>query len=54
MTLIIDGMDQNTTIVPRFKQTVQGIESQFVKTHLSRVLVHGIGLYCHIWVDSHW
>ena len=22
MTLIIDGMDQNTTIVPRFKRTV--------------------------------
>ena len=53
MTLIIDGMDQNTTIVPRFKQTVKDIESQFVKTHLCGVLVHGIGLYCHIWMDSH-
>ena len=53
MTLIIDGMDQNTTIVPRFKQTVKDIESRFVKTHLCGVLVHGIGLYCHIWVDSH-
>ena len=53
MILIIDDMDQNTTIVPRFKQTVKNIESRFVKTHLCGVLVHGIGLYCHIWVDSH-
>ena len=48
MTLYIDGMDQNTTIVPRFKQTVKDIESQFVKTHLCRVHIHGISLYCHI------
>jgi len=53
MTLIIDGMNQNTTIVPRFKQTVKGIESRFVKTHLCGVLVHDIDLYYHIWVESH-
>ena len=53
MTLIIDGMDQNTTIMPRFKQTVKDIDSQFVKTHLSGVLVHDIGLYYYIWVDSY-
>ena len=53
MTLIIDGMGQNTTIVPKFKQTVKDIESRFVKTHLCGVYYHDIGLYCHIWVDSH-
>ena len=53
MTLNIDDMNQNNTIVPKFIQTVKDIESGFVKTHLRGVLVHGIGLYCHIWVDSH-
>ena len=53
MTSIIDFMDQNTTIVPRFKQTVKGIDSRFVRTYFCGVLVHGISLYCHIWVDSH-
>ena len=53
LSIIIDGMDQNTTYVPRFKQTVKGIESRYVKTHLCGVLVHGLGLYCHVWVDSH-
>ena len=51
-TLIIDGVDQNTTIVPRFKQTVKDIESRFVKTRLCGVLVHGI-VHCHLWMDSH-
>jgi hypothetical protein len=32
---------------------VKGIESQYIKTHLSGVLVHGIGLYCHVWIDAH-
>jgi hypothetical protein len=49
LSLIIDIMDQNTTWVARFK----GIESRYVKTHLCGVLVHGIGLYCHIWIDAH-
>jgi hypothetical protein len=53
LSLIIDGMDQNTTWVPKFKQSVKGIESRYVKTHLCGVLVHGIGLYCHIWIDAH-
>jgi hypothetical protein len=53
MSLIIDGMDQNTTWVPKFKQSVKGIESRFIKTHLCGVLVHGIGLYCHVWIDAH-
>jgi hypothetical protein len=45
MSLIVDGMDQNTTMVPKMRQTVKNIESRFVKTHLCEVLVHGIGLY---------
>lgn len=53
MSIIIDGMDQNTTYVPKFKQNVKNIESRYVKTHLCGILVHGIGLYCHLWIDSH-
>jgi hypothetical protein len=53
MSLIIDGMDQNTTWIPKFKQSVKGIESRYIKTHLCGVLVHGIGLYCHVWIDAH-
>jgi hypothetical protein len=34
MSLIVDGMDQNTTMVPKMRQTVKNIESRFVKTHL--------------------
>jgi hypothetical protein len=45
MSLIVDGMDQNTTMVPKMRQTVKNIESRFVKAHLCEVLVHGIGLY---------
>jgi hypothetical protein len=54
MSLIIDGMDQNTTWVPKFKQSVKGIESRYIKTHLCGILVHGIGLYCHVWIDAHY
>jgi hypothetical protein len=53
MRIIIDGMDQNITYVPKFRQSVKGIESRYVKTHLCGVLVHGVGLYCHVWIDVH-
>ena len=53
LCLIIDGMDQNTTMVSKFQQSVKGIEGRYVKMHLCGVLVHGLGLYCHIWVDAH-
>jgi hypothetical protein len=53
LSLIIDGMDQNTTWVPSFRQSVKGIESRYIKTHLCGVLVHGLGLYCHVWIDAH-
>jgi hypothetical protein len=53
MSLIVDGMDQNTTMVPKMKQTVKNIESRFVKTHLCGVLVHGIELYADVWIDAH-
>jgi hypothetical protein len=46
-------MDQNTTMVPKMRQTVKNIESRFVKTHLCGVLVHGIGLYADVWIDAH-
>jgi hypothetical protein len=53
MSLIVDGMDQNTTMVPKMRQTMKNIESRFVKTHLCGVLVHSIGLYADVWIDAH-
>jgi hypothetical protein len=53
MSLIVDGMDQNTTMVLKMRQTVKNIESRFVKTHLCGVLVYGIGLYADVWIDTH-
>jgi hypothetical protein len=53
MSLIVDGMDQNTTMVPKMRQIVKNIESRFVKTHLYGVLVHSIGLYADVWKDTH-
>ena len=49
----IDGMGQNTTMVPKIRQSVKGIEGRYVKTHLCGVLVHGEGLYSDVWIDSH-
>ena len=51
--LIVDGMDQNTTIVPKFRQLVKSIESRYVKAHLCGVLVHGMGLYTDVWINAH-
>jgi hypothetical protein len=48
MCLIVDGMNQNTTMVPKMRQTVKNIESRFVKIHLCGVLVHGIALYADV------
>jgi hypothetical protein len=53
ISLIVDGMDQNTTMVPKMRQIMKNIESRFVKTHLCEVLVHGIGLYVDVWIDAH-
>ena len=53
MFLIVDGMDQNMTMVPKMRQIVKNIESRFVKTHLCEVLVHDIGLYANVWIDVH-
>ena len=41
-------------MVPKFRQTVKGIEGRYVKMHLCGVLVHGLGLYCHIWMDAYY
>ena len=53
MCIIVDDIDQNTTMVPRVCQTMKNIESRFVKTHLCGALVHGIGLYCDVWFGAH-
>ena len=51
--LIVDGMDQNTTMVLKLRQAIKGIEGRYVKTHLCGVLVHGEGLYADVWINSH-
>ena len=53
LCLIIDDMDQNTTMVPKFQHSVKGIEGRYVKMHMCGILLHGLDLYCHIWVDAH-
>ena len=53
LCLIVDGMDQNTTMVPKLCQSVKNIEGRYVKTHLCGVLVHGVGLYTDVWIDTH-
>jgi hypothetical protein len=53
MSIVVDGMDQNTTMVPKMRQSVKNIEGRYVKTHLYGVLVHGWGLCCDLWIDAH-
>jgi hypothetical protein len=53
LSVVVDGMDENTTMVPKMRQTVKNIEGWYVKTHLCGVLVHGWGLYCDVWIDVH-
>ena len=53
ISLIVDGMDQNTTMVPKLRQAVKGIEGRYVKTHLCGILIHGEDLYSDVWIDSH-
>jgi hypothetical protein len=53
MCLIVDGMDQNTTMIPKMRQTVKSTESRFMKTHLCRVLIHGMGLYTDVRFNVH-
>ena len=54
ISLIVDGMDQNMTMVLKMRQIVKNIESRFVKTHLCGVLIHGIGLYADVWIDAYY
>ena len=53
MCLIVDGMDQNTTMVQKLRQAMKGIEGRYMKTHLCNILVHGEDLYSDVWIDSH-
>jgi hypothetical protein len=53
LSIVVDGMDQNTTMVPKMRQTVKNIEGRYVKTHLCAILVHGWGLCCNLWIDGH-
>ena len=53
MCLIVDRMDQNTTMVPKLRQAMKGIEGRYVKIHLCGILVHEEGLYSDVWIDSH-
>ena len=53
MCLIVDGMNQNITMIQMMKQNVKSMESWFVKTHLCGVLVHGVGLYVNVLFNVH-
>ena len=53
MCLIVDGMDQNTTMVSKLQQKIKGIEGCYMKLHLCGVFVHGEGLYAYVWIDLH-
>jgi hypothetical protein len=48
LSFITDDIDLNAIWVPKFKQSMKEIESRYIKTHLCGVLVHIIGLYCHV------
>ena len=52
MCIIVDGMNQNTTMILKIRQTVKNIEHQFVKTYLYGALVHEVGLYCDVWFGA--
>ena len=51
--LIVDGMDQNTTMVSKLRQEIKGIERRYVKTQLCGVFVYGEDLYVDVWIDLH-
>jgi hypothetical protein len=40
-------------MVPKLCQTMKNIEGQYVKTHLCRILVHGLGLCYNLWIHAH-
>eukprot|EP00058_Branchiostoma_floridae_P020703 XP_002606193.1 hypothetical protein BRAFLDRAFT_92067 [Branchiostoma floridae] len=43
LSIIIDGMDQNKTAIPHFVQKTKESEKWKLKTHVTGVLVHGLG-----------
>ena len=53
LSIVVDGMDENTTMAPKMHQTVKNIEGRYMKTHLCGILVHGWGLYYNLWIDAH-
>jgi hypothetical protein len=53
LSIVVDGMDQDTMMVPKMHQTMKNIEGWYVKTHLYGILVHGWGLYYDLWIDVH-
>ena len=44
------GMNQSTTMVPKFREYVKGNESCYAETHLYEVLIHDVGLYIYLWM----
>ncbi|KAI8493131.1 hypothetical protein Bbelb_291350 [Branchiostoma belcheri] len=44
LSIIIDGMDQNKTAIPHFAQKTKESEKWKPKTHVTGVIVHGLGL----------
>lgn len=53
MSIIVDNKDQNTNMVSKMRQLMMNIENEFVKTLICGALVHGVGMYCDLWLDIH-
>jgi hypothetical protein len=53
LLIVIDGMDQNTTMVPKIWQTMKIIEGGYIRTHPYGISVHGWGLCYNLWIDAH-
>jgi hypothetical protein len=53
MSIVVNGMDLNTTMVSKMQKMVKNIKGRYVKTHLYRILVHRWKLCCNVWIDAH-
>ena len=49
MSIIIDGMDQNSTNLPHMKRLQKSdVNLWYLRTHLTGVIVHGHGTCCYL------
>ena len=53
MSIVVNGMDLNTTMASKMQKMVKNIEGRYVKTRLYRILVYSWKLCCNVWIDAH-